>query len=63
MWSRSIRGRGKVDPVFVETLDDLDEALETVLQDGDIFVTLGAGSIGAWAAEFVQRHQPRSKGK
>ena len=61
--ARSIRGRGKVDPVFVEELGDLDEALETVLQDGDIFVTLGAGSIGAWAAEFVQRHQSRSRGK
>ena len=41
--ARSIRGRGKVDPVFVEDLDGLDEVVETVLQDGDIFVTLGAG--------------------
>ncbi len=57
--ARSIRGRGKVDPVFVETLDGLDEIVETVVQDGDIFVTLGAGSIGAWAAGFVDRHQPR----
>ncbi len=57
--ARSIRGRGKVDPVFVETLDGLDEIVETVVQDGDIFVTLGAGSIGAWAAGFVERHKPR----
>ena len=55
--ARSIRGRGKVDPVFVEELDGLDEVVETVLQDGDIFVTLGAGSIGAWAADFLQRHR------
>jgi UDP-N-acetylmuramate--alanine ligase len=56
--ARSIRARGKVDPVFVEDLADLDDVVETVLQDGDIFVTLGAGSIGAWAAEFLARHQP-----
>jgi UDP-N-acetylmuramate--alanine ligase len=61
--ARSIRGRGKVDPVFVENLEGLDEVVETVLQDGDIFVTLGAGSIGAWAAEFLARHQASGKGK
>lgn len=61
--ARSIRGRGKVDPVFVENLDGLDEVVETVLQDGDIFVTLGAGSIGAWAAEFVSSHAAGGKGK
>ena len=55
--ARSIRGRGKVDPVFVEDLEGLDEVVESVLQDGDIFLTLGAGSIGAWAAEFLSRHQ------
>ncbi len=61
--ARSIRGRGKVDPVFVETLQGLDEVVESVLQDGDIFVTLGAGSIGAWAAEFVDAHQAGGKKK
>jgi UDP-N-acetylmuramate--alanine ligase len=54
--ARSIRARGKVDPVFVEELAGLDEVVDTVLQDGDIFVTLGAGSIGAWAADFLSRH-------
>jgi UDP-N-acetylmuramate--alanine ligase len=61
--ARSIRGRGKVDPVFVEDLQGLNEVVETVLQDGDIFVTLGAGSIGAWSAEFLTQHQPAGKGK
>ena len=55
--ARSIRGRGKVDPVFVEELDGLDEMVETMLQDGDIFLTLGAGSIGAWSAQFLSSHQ------
>jgi len=54
--ARSIRARGKVDPVFVEDLQGLDDVVEKLLQDGDIFVTLGAGSIGAWAADFLARH-------
>jgi UDP-N-acetylmuramate--alanine ligase len=54
--ARSIRGRGKVDPVFVEELDDLNEMVATILQDGDIFLTLGAGSIGAWSAQFLSNH-------
>jgi UDP-N-acetylmuramate--alanine ligase len=60
--ARSIRGRGKVDPVFVEDLDGLEEVADRVLQDGDIFVTLGAGSIGAWAADFLARRKPDGKG-
>ena len=60
--ARSIRGRGKVDPVFVEELDGLEEVVETVLQDGDIFLTLGAGSIGAWAADFLKRHRAPEQG-
>jgi UDP-N-acetylmuramate--alanine ligase len=54
--ARSIRGRGKVDPVFVEELKNLDEVVKTVLQDNDIFLTLGAGSIGAWSVKFLSEH-------
>jgi len=61
--ARSIRARGKVDPVFIENLDGLDEVVEKVLRDGDIFVTLGAGSIGAWAADFLARHKSKEGGK
>jgi UDP-N-acetylmuramate--alanine ligase len=61
--ARSIRARGKVDPVFVEDLQGLDDVVESVLLDGDIFVTLGAGSIGAWAVDFLARHAPTGGGK
>ena len=54
--ARSIRGRGKIDPIFVEELDGLNEVIEANLQDGDIFLTLGAGSIGAWSAQFLADH-------
>ena len=45
----AVRARGKVEPVFVKNLDDLPGALPALLQDGDVLLTLGAGSIGAVA--------------
>ena len=47
--ARAVRSRGRVEPVFVEDLDALTEALRSVLQPDDIVLTLGAGSIGAIA--------------
>ncbi|MBA1331190.1 hypothetical protein QQ73_08505, partial [Candidatus Endoriftia persephone str. Guaymas] len=44
--SRAVRARGQVDPVFVEPLDELPEIIAGILRDGDIVLTLGAGSIG-----------------
>lgn len=48
----SIRTRGKVDPVFVESIDQLPQALSGVLKDGDILLTQGAGNVGAIASEI-----------
>jgi UDP-N-acetylmuramate--alanine ligase len=44
---RNIRQRGKVDPIFVADNDELLEVLPNVLQEGDILLIQGAGSIGA----------------
>ena len=46
---RAIRARGQVEPVFVPDLDELPERLSSVLADGDLVLTLGAGNIGAVA--------------
>ena len=46
---RTIRARGKVEPVFVEKVETLDEALRAVLKPGDVVLTCGAGSISAVA--------------
>ncbi|MCP3687110.1 MAG: UDP-N-acetylmuramate--L-alanine ligase [Gammaproteobacteria bacterium] len=54
--ARSIRVRKKIDPVFVEELESLAEVVEKVLENGDILLTLGAGSIGAWSASFLASH-------
>ncbi|MEA2079883.1 MAG: UDP-N-acetylmuramate--L-alanine ligase, partial [Pseudomonadota bacterium] len=47
---RAVRGRGRVDPVFVEDVEVLPDVLRDLLQAGDLVLTLGAGSIGAVAA-------------
>lgn len=47
--ARAVRTRGSVEPVFVETLDDLQPVLMDVLEDGDLVLTMGAGDIGAYA--------------
>ena len=51
--SRAIRLRGKVEPIFIEHIDALPQALVDVLKDGDVLLTMGAGSIGAMAARLV----------
>ena len=50
--ARAIRNRGQVDPVFVERAQDLPQALAGVLKAGDLLLTLGAGDIGAVAADL-----------
>ncbi len=48
--ARSIRNRGQVDPLFVSDQEDLIEILQTQLCDGDVLLTLGAGSVGTISA-------------
>ncbi|NOT66042.1 MAG: UDP-N-acetylmuramate--L-alanine ligase [Methylotenera sp.] len=43
---RSIRVAGKVEPLFVETTDELPEAIINIAQAGDVVIVMGAGSIG-----------------
>jgi UDP-N-acetylmuramate--alanine ligase len=52
--ARAIRSRGKVEPIFVESLEALPDALRAVLQNDDLVVTFGAGSIGALAARLPE---------
>ena len=44
--ARAIRVAGKVEPVFVDTVDQMPEALAAVVRAGDVVITMGAGSIG-----------------
>jgi len=44
--ARAVRVAGKVEPIFVESIDAMPQALHDVVSDGDVVVTMGAGSIG-----------------
>ncbi len=51
---RAVRGRGRLEPVFVEDVHELPAALAGVIMDGDVVLTMGAGSIGGVAHELPQ---------
>ena len=57
---RSIRLRGKVDPIFVQDEADVLGILEGIVADGDIVVTQGAGSVGALAKQLSEALALRS---
>jgi len=50
--ARAVRVRGTVEPIFVEQVEELPAVLAPLLADGDIVLTLGAGSIGAVAVSL-----------
>jgi UDP-N-acetylmuramate--alanine ligase len=49
---RAIRSHNRVEPLFIDKVDDLPQALIQIARAGDVIVTMGAGSIGAVAAEL-----------
>ncbi|HET8706610.1 MAG TPA: UDP-N-acetylmuramate--L-alanine ligase [Pseudomonadales bacterium] len=51
---RSIRQRGKIDPIFVDQKERLPELLKDFLKDGDILLTQGAGDIGSIARTLAE---------
>lgn len=46
---RSIRQRGRIDPVYVQSADDVEALLKDLLEPGDLLLTQGAGDITALA--------------
>jgi len=51
--ARAVRVAGKVEPVFVEDIAALPQAILRVARSGDVVVTMGAGSIGNVAAQLT----------
>jgi UDP-N-acetylmuramate--alanine ligase len=52
---RAVRGRGLVEPIFVDKVETLAESLADVIRDGDVIVTMGAGHISAVSHELPGR--------
>jgi UDP-N-acetylmuramate--alanine ligase len=45
--ARAVRVAGRVEPLFVETIGEMAAAIRTVVRDGDVVLTMGAGSVGS----------------
>ncbi|MET3132438.1 UDP-N-acetylmuramate--alanine ligase [Oxalobacteraceae bacterium GrIS 1.11] len=43
--AHALRARGKIEPIFVEDMADMADTIMSVVRDGDVVVTMGAGSI------------------
>lgn len=54
--SRAIRLRGQVDPIFVEEPEEIVSLLPDFIEDDDIVLVMGAGSIGQLAGQLVATH-------
>src|SRR5690606_31974215 len=52
---RSIRARGVIDPVFVETIEVVPAIIRDLVKAGDIVITQGAGNVGALSPELSRR--------
>jgi UDP-N-acetylmuramate--alanine ligase len=52
--TRAVRVQGKVEPIFVEQVADFPEAIRSAVMDGDVVVTMGAGSIGTVPGMLVR---------
>lgn len=50
----AIRARGKVNPIFIEDVELLGSDLQSILKDGDLVLTMGAGSIGRVASQLKE---------
>lgn len=56
--ARAIRVQGKVEPIYIEEVDDLSAAILSVVRDGDVVLVMGAGSIASVAPDIAQmRHK------
>ncbi|MFI2812596.1 MULTISPECIES: UDP-N-acetylmuramate--L-alanine ligase [Microbulbifer] len=51
--ARSLRNRGQVDPIFVESIEQVPPVLADLLEPGDIVLTQGAGNVGALAQQLA----------
>jgi UDP-N-acetylmuramate--alanine ligase len=52
--SRALRVAGRVEPVFVEDIATMPQAILDLARDGDVVLAMGAGSIGGVAAQLRQ---------
>jgi len=51
--ARALRVQGKIEPLFVDTATDIPNAVMGRVRDGDVVITMGAGSVGGVAPRLA----------
>ena len=52
--TRAVRVAGKVEPVFIDDIEQLPQAIREIARDGDVVILMGAGSIGTIAGKLLE---------
>jgi UDP-N-acetylmuramate--alanine ligase len=55
--TRALRVAGKVEPIFVDDITDMPQAVIDTVRAADVVMCMGAGSIGAVPAKIIQMLQ------
>jgi UDP-N-acetylmuramate--alanine ligase len=58
--ARALRVAGHIEPVFVDDVAELPQAIADAVRDGDVVLCMGAGSIGAVPAKVASLLQDRA---
>ena len=52
--ARALRASSQIEPIFVESIADMPATILKVARDGDVVLTMGAGSIGGVPHQLTQ---------
>ncbi len=52
--ARAVRVAGKVEPIFVDDIADMPQAVQDAVRGGDVVMCMGAGSIGGVPSKLVE---------
>lgn len=55
--AHALRVLGKIEPVFVAEIGDMADSILSAVRDGDVVITMGAGSIASVPAQLVVKPQ------
>lgn len=53
---RSIRTRGKIDPIYIANIDNLRTDLDNIINNDDLVLIVGAGSIGHVSKDIIKNN-------
>ncbi|HBV20748.1 MAG TPA: UDP-N-acetylmuramate--L-alanine ligase [Nitrosomonas sp.] len=55
--ARAVRVKGKVEPIYAKTIEDLIAAIPDAVENNDVVLVMGAGSVAGVAPEIVKKQQ------